>query len=171
MTAAQHGSRAGCGIGRLLRNDTGLKMAAQALRMALGEYGDILTDVIPEILAERKGDRSRSAGRLKAKREKAVDEYLRGNITAEELELVRKKYDSEEKLLLGDAEVGMLDEDEVRRYLSAVLSGDEPCTPFWQAVIYRITVSKDGLVSVELSEWEHVYLFRLTEDNKTIAII
>ena len=169
MSAALHGKKhsdkngriTGCDIGRLLRDDIAMKIIAETLDKELHEHGDIADDVISKILSESECRTKSHASSTAAKHEKAVEEYLSGHITVEELDLIRRKYDREERLLNLPSPADT-DRDTLVLLGRKILAGEELSTPFWQTVINRITVQKDGTVFVELTKCDTIYRFRLT---------
>jgi len=157
----ENGSAAGCDIGRLLRDDIAMKIAADALRMALRECGDAAGYAASEILSEREVRTKNQSLSMAAKHEKAVEEYLSGHITAEELDLIRRKFERDERILIQPFSADT-DRDTLVLLCRKILGAEELSTPFWQTVISRITVHKDGTVLVELTKCDTIYRFMLT---------
>ena len=97
---------------------------------------------------------------VRLKRDRAVDGYLSGIITGEELERMRRRYDAQirdtEQRLSRCAEESP---DSLRKRAEEILAGRTDCCGFWQNLVDEIRVYCDGRVTVRLKELETVWIF------------
>jgi len=157
-----------CKIGRMLRDDTVaemLKMAAQTL-----EYDrETMIRSIAEAAEPAKNDAVLRLNRilisLKEKRERAIDGYLGSLIGKEELDGILCRIDGEiraaEERIRG-SELREVPQDCLAVKIKSMLDSGG----FLRNLVERITVYRDGRVTVKLRELETVWIFTLEGAGK-----
>ncbi len=152
----------GCTIGRMLRDDLAMKMlclAAESLRFdreaMLGEISEWM-------------DTSSEQKRLNAvletvtaKKERALDAYLAGRIDEEEMQRMRHRYDTQSEEIRGKlAGIGETVTQRITgKRIQEILGSTEGGRIFWQNVLERMEVYRDGRVTVKLAALDTVWIF------------
>ena len=164
----------GCTIGRMLRNDTAMEMLRMAVQSLAFDREAMIREIGDGVCADRCGERERLTGLLDgiaAKREKALDEYLSGVLTREELEGIRRRYDAQiremETRLAGLAFAEPADDLSARA--KTIMGGMTESRVFWRNLADELVVYGDGRVSVKLQGLDTVWIFlQEGEENNQI---
>lgn len=166
--AARFGATHGCGIGKLLRDDDAKNMVIQALT-ALNLDEDAILDGLAQRINE-KGDPAQcqrwqaEKTRLCKKKEAAMDAYFSGDITAQEMQWMKEKYQRELDMvemhlqkLLQESSIDFT--QRATRLGASILNGELPSDAFFKTVVERITVYPHGRMELQLCHLPHVFHF------------
>lgn len=160
------GSSAGCAVGRMLRDDTAEKLVKIALCSLLFEREEI-TRTVCTLAAEaidweenRLSDgeeRIRTEiDRTEKKKEGVLDAFFSGEITPEEMQTMRARYDQQlaelRQRLIPPRELECpRDIHAIREMTAAVLRGDVVSDALNRSLVERITVFGDRHIELKLS--------------------
>lgn len=167
-SAVRYGAVHGCGVGKLLRDDDAKHMVIQALTaLKLGE------DAVLDGLAQRfkeKGDPAQrqrwqeEKARLCKKKEAAMDAYFSGDITVQEMQMMKEKYQRELDMVetrlqrqVGESFIDFA--QRITQVSTSVLNGDLSSDAFFKTVVERITVYPHGRLELKLYRLPHVFHF------------
>lgn len=172
------GNGMGCDIGRMLRDDVAVDMLRQALG-ALEMDTEGMADTVALLAAEairRDGNGPAEEGenldgqitRTRQKKERVLDAFFAGDISREDMQAMKERYDRElaelRKRQEASARVPPVHasrplEEELRQEISALLSGDLASDIFYQTILERITVFRDGRMELKFNHIPHVFRF------------
>lgn len=165
------GNEVGCDIGRMVRDELALNMLRQAvaaLDIDRKWIADNVTALATEaILAGERGSvdsadkLTHELEQLTKKKEDVLDAFFSKNITKEEMRMMNERYDKQltglqarldavrekEKLRY---DTGQLAAD-VRRQVSAILSGETDSEVFYKNILDQMVVYQDSRVEVRLN--------------------
>ena len=180
------GNQAGCGVGMTLRDETALDMVRQALaalELDTGGLADGVTAAALEAVraaaqggAERRRERELALERLDRKREAALDAFLAGELTGEELRRMTGRYDREAGALRERLEgegppscppPGL--EQAIRTRAAAIAAGDTDSEAFFRNLVDHMVVCRDRRVEVRLSRLSGVWRFTLEKPARNGA--
>lgn len=168
----------GCDIGRMLRDDVAVDMLRQALG-ALEMDTEGMADTVAVLAAEairRDGIGPAEEGenldgqitRTRQKKERVLDAFFAGDISREDMQAMKERYDRELAELRKRQEAServppvhasrMLEEG-LRQEISALLSGDLASDIFYQTILECITVFRDGRMELKFNHIPHVFRF------------
>lgn len=166
-----------CHVGRLLRDDDALSMVKLALGALDIDREYIVSNVVKlAVEAIRTGERgtSDSLERLQCEIEKwtykkiaALDSFLEGGLTKEELNLMRERCDTEmialRKQLLKVQEQTEKHQpqrnEQIRQHTAALLFVETESKPLYQSVLDHIGVFQDKHLELQFRGLPHVFLF------------
>lgn len=163
------GSRYGCHVGRMLRDDCAMEVLRTVLESLEFDRDALIREVLMDSgTGKEKAAVTRSLERIREKRERALDAFLCGTISESELAEVRERYGHEAETLQKQLENLSASDDErneeyLKRTARDILAGKTDSTGFWQNLVERITVYRDGRVTVKLCELETVWEFRWSD--------
>ncbi|MDO5399817.1 MAG: recombinase family protein [Eubacteriales bacterium] len=166
---------AGCDVGRLLRDDDArnmVKLALQALQMDAQSIAANVAKLAAEAIQTGEGTAPDSPQRLNNEIEKwtnkkitALDSFLDGNLTKEELNLMKGKYDEEIAALqtrLATAEArqrAVSNPPQLREKIRALLSGEAESEPLYKSILDHISVFHDRHLELRFQGLPHVFQF------------
>ena len=151
----------GCTVGRMLRDDHAMEMLRTVMQSLVFSRETLLREADDGRGPDEERSRLQTAlESVRLKRDRAVDGYLSGIITGEELDRMRRRYDAQirdtEQRLSHCAEESP---DSLRKRAEEILAGRTDCCGFWQNLVDEIRVYRDGRVTVRLKELETVWIF------------
>ena len=171
--AARQGT---CRVGKLLRDDDAMQMMKTALRSLLLDRGQLiswLTEVLMEIVAEESPEKNMQhlqaqIARNRAKKEALLDSYFSREITKEEMQIMKTRYEESITALerqLTDARKSAVEtsaanlETTVKATMSALLEGSAESKILYRTILESVTVFKDRYMELRLKELPHVFVF------------
>ena len=176
-TASNLGAEA-CNIGRLLRDDDALQMLKTAIRnlpmdvkFIISQVADIAVHSIHSgcSSAENTGRLQFSIESILRKKEILLNSYFSGEITKEEMLLMKSRYDGDIDHIrqrLSEIEYWQRETrntDSLRSFiesqLTGILNGDIESDVFCKTILDNMTVFKDRHVELRLSSLPHVFYF------------
>lgn len=174
--AAVREGRAGCSIGRLVRDDNAIRMLQTAIAHlpldadALArETAALATEAIMEqaqIAREDPNRLRRELERVQRKREAVLDSYFSGEITSADMQTMLRRFDDRlarlNERLAAPAEIPP-DREELERALQAtlreMLRGSLPCEPLHRALPDSLTIYADRHSELRLKHLPFIYQF------------
>lgn len=167
---AAAGGKEQCSIGWSVTDDAVYDMMHQALENIPFDR-DRLAAVTAECIAaayaqpEREilaRSRRTEAAQLKEKRVQALDAFLEGRFTDEELHALTERYDKRLAALhTQSAQMENVQRDRVEGYLRSVLCGRVQSKAFCRTLIERIVVQPDGTAALWLKDLPEPWVFRV----------
>lgn len=172
--AAREG-REGCRIGTLVRDDDAMQMLRTALQSLCLDRESILRPLISMAMACIPSQDSEPSGRspaieseldlLQRKKEAMMDSYFAGEITRPEMLAMKQKYDSrieaiQQTLLRTPSSEGPgSQEQEIRRFISGLLSGEGDSDVFFKSILESLTVFRNRRMELRLNHLDQVFVF------------
>ena len=177
-TAAK-GGIAACDVGRLIRDDDAMQMLKTAIRILPMDVDAVVNNVtalaVEAIRASEPvflDDLHRfqvEIERLRKKKIAVLDSYFSGDITKEELEVMKQTYDQQimeaqkrtkeaERQQKENRDFKFLKED-MRSQVFGILNCDVESQVFYKNVLDHLTVFKDRHVELRLQRLPHVFCF------------
>lgn len=173
------GNTVGCDIGKMLRDDTATEMVKCSLNSLRLDRECIIHNItnltVETLFAGENGildtpERLRNTiRRTEEKKEKVLDAFFSGDVTAQELECFRLRYDDqliELRKRLEAAEnrnASASDEEKlrekIRQELTLILSGQIESQVLYQHLLECITVYQDGHLELKLNELPQIFRF------------
>ena len=155
-----------CGIGRLVRDDDARQMLHQALR-ALNvdwhEIGESLLAMVRdagEIGSKRHRELWQS---LQQKKEAVMDAYFSGEITAQDMQCMKERYQKQQDQLECDPVESMQRREargqEMKEGLYALLQGNMSSHALYRMLIQKVVVYPDRRVELTLCGLPHTFVF------------
>lgn len=177
-TAVRAGS-AGCGIGRLVRDDDAMQMlhtAVRNLRLDVqGVIGNVAALALDAMLEGETGAADAperlayELERLGQKRGAALDRYLAGDITREDMLALKQRYEAQAEALelrLRQAEARQQQghtarqrKEALRAELAAILDGRTESEVFSKTLLHSLTVFPDRRLELRLNDLPQVFHF------------
>lgn len=173
-TIRRWGCSGGCGVGKLLREDDGirvLQMAIQSLQPCPEEIKTDIVHLVQRTVLEEKRVSGKAATtllreqtKLEHRRMQALDAYLSGEITQMDLRLLIEGYEKRLSSLRVRIAAEQPSHEQpqqaaIRNALEAVLNGETDSEAFFRNILRQITVFKDGHITVSLHGFAEDFLF------------
>lgn len=176
---ATHEGRQKCNVGKLVRNDDAmqmLKMSIQSLTMDTKAIVNNVTALALEAIQEGQITAGKNPGhlqseihRIQKKKEVMMDSYFSGEITKEDMQAMKQKYDENLKELLCRYKEMELRHKEMRdsKVLRAsihsevfdILNGKIESDVFCKTILESLTVYKDRHMELRLNKLPQIFLF------------
>lgn len=176
------GNEIGCDVGKQLRDELAMEMLKQAVRsITMNQSWTIqnLTGFVSDMLCKDEVSNN-SYAKLKNEIEKtaqkksaAMDAYLDGDFTREEMLALKSKYDSRLQHLQGQldsiraAQRSEPGDSQVRaqiqRQIESIVSCNGCFDAFYKGLLNRMSVHKDGRVEVKLNHLPQTWIFQLDQ--------
>lgn len=171
-TAGAEGAAA-CGVGKLVRDDDArnmLRIALQSLELDREGITDEITRIAMKAIRAGEEANRDAPERLqwqldaaKRKKEACLDSYFAGDITTEEMQCCKAKYDAQimdfEHRLKAPRLLSGPDESAIRASISSLLTGETQSDAFYQSLLGQLTVFKDRHLELRLKDLSHVFRF------------
>lgn len=162
VRAGPGGEPLGCDVGRLLRDDDGLQMVKTALGCLDIDRSAVLEQVTA-IVMEVLGSGTRSAQcdrqRLTQKRQAMLDAYFAGDISREDMLVMKERYDSRLQQLSQPEERPLPDREQIKKLLAGILAGEQESPLFYRTVLHSITIFHDHPRELRLKNLDGVFFF------------
>ncbi len=176
----------GCAVGRLIREDDAVSMVLQALQELSFDRSDMTDSVARlafaalhshrETQSKREIELRREQERILAKKDAAIDAYLAGLITDEELLRIKERY----SVALQSAENDLSDvkenddtyidekrfSEKMRASILSALSGERFSEAFCRRLPLRLTVYRERPIELSFSGLEQIFYFQPVENKK-----
>ena len=172
-TAVAQGS---CGIGKTLRDELALEAIGLAVRSIPMDFEWVIQN-LTQVLRTAMNAPSENARsledqirRLERKKEAALDAFLSGAITREELQRMKAVYDRRLSPLRERLQVCKEPSEpaleQLNRRIEAIVSCEEPSEPLYKLLLSELTVHKNATLQLKLCHLPQVWHF-LLEYHKT----
>ncbi|MBM6896380.1 recombinase family protein [Pseudoflavonifractor capillosus] len=171
-TAARFGSAessGGCSIGRLLRDDDAKQMVVQALASLELNQEAIVSSITalmgkmsePATLAQWQAEKIH----LCNKKEAVMDAYFSGNITAEEMQKMKAKYQRQIDVIQDRLDHQSQVESHVlmrkaMQEAASILAGEIESDAWFKTLVDSITVYPDRHLELRLCQLPHIFYFQ-----------
>lgn len=176
---AEREGRDVCGIGKLVRDDDAMQMLKTAVNHLSLDFGSVINDVtelaMEAVLAGRReirddpGQLCCEIQRTQQKKEAVMDSYFAGEISREDMQAMKARYEQQMAELSRRMEEAERRKEEnqdtaalrerIRREVSGILSGDIPSEVFGKTILDSLTVFKDRHMELRLKGLPHVFHF------------
>lgn len=155
-----------CEVGRLLRDDDARHMLHQALgalNVDWNEIGEALLAMIQEV-GEGKGKRHQEMWQsLQRKKEAVMDAYFSGDITVQDMQCMRERYQRQQDRLdcdqVGEAQPWENRGQAMKQVLHALLQGRLSSDALYRTLIQEMVVYPDRHVELTLRGLPHIFVF------------
>ena len=155
-----------CEVGRLLRDDDARHMLHQALgalNIDWNEIGEALLAMIQEV-GEGKGKRHQEMWQsLQRKKEAVMDAYFSGDITVQDMQCMKERYQRQQDQLdydrVEDVQPWGNRGQEMKQVLDALLQGRLSSDALCRMLIQEIVVYPDRHVELTIRGLPHVFMF------------
>ena len=181
-----HGYRVGCDIGKTIRDDLFIQVIVQVIKSMPIDFQWIiqnLTNVVnTAIHADHYGldnlqKLENQIQNVLKRKENAIDAYLSGIITQEELTLMKDMYDKsltslKQRLQTCQAIVKGTQQQviyDMHDLIAAFVLCDRPAKPLYKALLEKIIIRKDGIFQVHIQNLPLVWYFELLYSNKALG--
>lgn len=168
-TAVKYGSQRGCDVGKVIRDDLAVSMLVEAVRSLDLEQ---MTDNAVTLAAKVSGadnqleHLNRQLCRVRDKKAAAVDAYLEGILSSEELVQVKSRYESQLLALeerIRQTSPGQPDETALLSRGRSISTCETISEPFLKSLLESMTVYRDGRVEVKLNNCAAIWIFQLEQ--------
>ena len=175
-TATNRG-RAACGVGKLVRDDDAMQMLKTAIRSLPMDVTAIIHAVtalvVEAILDSRGGDTPQhlqsEISRIQQKKEAVLDSYFSEEITKEEMQAMKRNYDSQLEELRQrqrEAKLPPCEKQDVKTLratiqveVSSILNGEIESEVFYKTMLDTLTVFQDRHMELRLHHLPQVFYF------------
>ena len=155
-----------CEVGRLLRDDDArymLHQALGALNVDWNEIGEALLAMIQEV-GEGKGKRHQEMWQsLQRKKEAVMDAYFSGDITVQDMQCMKERYQRQQDRLdcdqVGEAQPWENRGQAMKQVLHALLQGRLSSDALYRTLIQEMVVYPDRHVELTLRGLPHIFVF------------
>lgn len=160
--AAMYGrSDRGCGIGRMICDEDAMAMLKQvmaSLELDRDAWFERLSLDNEKASAMRR--LKNASEKLERRLQKLTEAYIDGNIPEEDYFLMSEKYTAESKEIAEKLESEKENSTAVSGEIArSILNGEIMCSSFCQNIVDRITLRKEGIVSVSLNGLDTAWNF------------
>lgn len=174
-TAAAQGSRNGCAIGKTIRDDLAKEALTQAIQSIpldadwiVGNLTGILSAAI-DAGAEEPRALEAQLRQLNSKKEAAIDAFLTGAITREELQQMKDRYDQKIARLSGCLTSCKASQkptpaqlrSELEERTQSIIHAPVVSEPLGKALLESLTIQKDGTFELRLRHLPQVWHFQI----------
>ena len=176
---ATRAGKAGCDVGRLVRDDDAMQMLKTAIRALPMDFEAVIRNVSELILdailsgqTDARDDPHRlrqELERLQEKRAAVLDAYFSGEITREDMQAMSDQYERQRNGIQRRLEEAAkrkarkLDPEglraDIQREVAAILKGDTESEVFYKTLLQSLTVFKDRHVELRLNHLPQIYHF------------
>ena len=157
-----------CGVGKLVRDDDGIKMLKDALCSLQFDRDKVITHVTSLIRhAVREGEGTspeiirREIAVTQQKKQAMLDSFFAGEISREDMLILKEKYESQIKnLRCRMQESHMPDrEKKINDLLRSILHGNMESPVFYKTILRDLTVYKDKHIELRMQKLPQVFCF------------
>lgn len=177
------GNILGCDVGKQIRDDLAVDMLKYVIMNLNLNFDWIIQNVTSlAVNAIKNGKCSpdspvklqRQIEKIQGKKSDAIDSFLSGDITKDELQQVKLRYDAElqslqNRLVKATDEAENNDEQitlEVHKALESMITCKGISEPYLKALLEYMIVHKDGTVEIKLNQLSTIWKFQLYKGNQ-----
>ena len=153
-----------CGIGKILRDELAMEALIQAIMSIPMDRAFLITRLTAIANAAISAPVTNSQTRLHAlrkKKEAAIDAYLSGTITQEELAQMKARYDQKIALTQAQLPASRPESPDLKEKIAAIVMGTAPAEPLYRALLDCATMEKDGTFHLRLRHLPQTWHFQL----------
>ena len=153
-----------CGIGKILRDELAMEALIQAIMSIPMDRAILITRLTAIANAAISAPVTNSQTRLHAlrkKKEAAIDAYLSGTITQEELAQMKARYDQKIALTQAQLPASRPESPDLKEKIAAIVMGTAPAEPLYRALLDCATMEKDGTFHLRLRHLPQTWHFQL----------
>lgn len=177
------GNGIGCDVGYQLRDEAGMEMVRQSVRMLELDTGAVarsITRIVMEAVQASQDSRrqdvqglKRELEQVKAKKTAMLDAFFAGSIAADDLELINSQYSRRmaeltEKIAAAEKQESQSwDAAALEQDIRAIVNGETASDDFYGRLLDRITAYPDRRVEVRLKLLPTTWTYRL--ENKAAS--
>ena len=153
-----------CGIGKILRDELAMESLTRAIMSIPMDRALLirsLTAIVSAAMMVPDTDTEDRLRTLLRKKEAAIDAYLSGAITREELGQMKARYDGKIDSLQARLPVPRADIPDLEKEITAIIMGNTPAGPLYKALLESATMEKDGSFHLRLRHIPQTWHFQL----------
>ena len=153
-----------CGIGKILRDELAMEALTQAIMSIPMDRDHLitrLTAIANAAISAPATDSQTRLHTLRKKKEAAIDAYLCGTITREELGQMKDRYDQKIALLQAQSPISQPENPDLKEKITAIVMGNAPAEPLYKAILDTATLKKDGSFHLHLRHIPQTWHFQL----------
>ena len=155
---------ASCGIGKIIRDELAMEALSTAIRSIPMDRDHLitrLTAIANAAISAPATDSQTRLHTLRKKKEAAIDAYLCGTITREELGQMKDRYDQKIALLQAQSPISQPENPDLKEKITAIVMGNAPAEPLYKALLDCATMEKDGSFHLRLRHLPQTWHFQL----------
>ena len=153
-----------CGIGRIIRDELTMEALTTAIRsipMDRTLLISSLSAIANAAVSAPAADPQSRLHTLRKKKEAAIDAYLSGAITLEELTQMKARYDQKIESLQAQIPASPTENTDLEEKITAIVMGNAPAEPLYRSLLDCATMEKDGTFHLRLRHLPQTWHFQL----------
>lgn len=173
------GNEIGCDIGKQISNDVAMDLLTNTIRSIPVDFQWIIQNVSGLVVSALQADDARSEDpehiqrqiyQLTKKIEDLLDAFLSGDLSKEEMRLVKKRYDGklaalQDRLSAATAAPKPSPEKllaDITKKVGSIVNCDRVAEPYYRAMLEKIIIRKDGTIEVSLTNLPQKWFYEMT---------
>lgn len=174
-----HGNTIGCNVGKLIRDDLAIEILQSVIQSLPVDFRWVIRNMMPHINAavfsistydEQPQKVKKQITRIHEKKESAIDAFLSGILSAEELQKIKSRYDAEldslENRLKETSGTMQINTEEIcekiYRSLESIIFCKVVSEPYIKALLEYMIIHRDGSVEIKLNQLSATWKFQLS---------
>lgn len=153
-----------CGIGKILRDELAMDALTRAIMSIPMDRALLirsLTAIVNAAIMVPDTDAEEQLQTLHRKKEAAIDAYLSGAITREELGQMKARYDGKIESLQARLPVSQPIRPDLEKEITAIVMGTAPAESLYKILLESATMEKDGSFHLRLRHIPQTWHFQL----------
>ena len=159
-----------CGIGRIIRDELAMDALRRTIRSIPMDRSLLigrLTSIANAVISTPSTDLQNRLHTLRRKKEAAIDAYLTGTITREELAQMKARYDQKIASIQAQLPASQPERPDLEEKITAIVMGNAPAEPLYKTLLDCATMEKDGSFHLRLRHLPQTWHFQLRYHKKS----
>lgn len=170
------GNEIGCDVGKQIRDDLALETLSNVIKSIPADFEWIiqnLTNIVMSAIASGEEDPNdrlmKQIEQLQKKKEAAIDVFLSGSITKEELQQMKARYD--EKIAPLQKKLSFCDQaqkptsaqqySEIRKRIESTVTCKDFSEPYYKSLLQTMVVHRDGRLDIKINHLPQTWVYCL----------
>ena len=177
--ADTQGNEIGCDIGKQISNDLAMDMLTNTIRKIPVDFQWIIQNVSNLVVGALQADDvpsenpdriQRQIDQLTKKKENLLDAFISGDLTKDEMQLMKKRYDEKltalrERLAVARASRKISPEKllaDITKKVKSIVTCRHFAEPYYKALLDKMIINKDSTIEVSLTHLPQTWVYEMT---------